>query len=148
LIESGRRILVFTESGRPGVPWLRPAFETFRETPYSFHKIEEFSCRPNRGGNRGSLFQLNHWIDTAPAPKPSNAAIVNAYPFLLARASKCADQRRHLPNVIAVDFYQTGDLFAVVSKLNGVDNSEEPGSDSPTKPGTQAAPKPGAQAAP
>jgi hypothetical protein len=50
--------------------------------------------------------------------------------------------------VIAVDFYQTGDLFAVVSKLNGVDNSEEPGSDSPTKPGTQAAPKPGAQAAP
>jgi len=120
IIESGRRILVFTESGRPGVEWLRPAFETFRETPYTFHTAEEFSCRANRGGNGGSLFQLNHWIDSTPTPKPSNAAIANAYPFLLARAQKCAAERHHLPNLIAVDFYRTGDLLAVVNKLNGV----------------------------
>ncbi len=120
LIESGRRVLVFTESGRAGVPWLRPAFETFRETPYTFHKTEDFSCRANRGGEAGSLLQLNHWIDTTPTPKPSNAAIVNAYSFLLTRAEKCASERRHLPNLIAVDFYRTGDLFAVVNRLNGV----------------------------
>ncbi len=119
-IESGRRILVFTESGRPASEWLRPAFETFRETPYTFHTAEEFSCRANRGGNGGSLFQLNHWIDSTPTPKPSNAAIANAYPFLLARAQKCAAERHHLPNLIAVDFYRTGDLLAVVNKLNGV----------------------------
>ena len=100
--------------------WLRPAFETFRETPYTFHTAEEFSCRANRGGNGGSLFQLNHWIDSTPTPKPSNAAIANAYPFLLARAQKCAAERHHLPNLIAVDFYRTGDLLAVVNKLNGV----------------------------
>ncbi|HWO15033.1 MAG TPA: lipase maturation factor family protein, partial [Polyangiaceae bacterium] len=29
---------------------------------------------------------MNHWIETTPAPKPSNAAIVNAYDFLLKRA--------------------------------------------------------------
>jgi hypothetical protein len=128
-IESGRRVLVFIESGRPGVAWLRPAFETFRETPYSFHKVDDFSCRANRGGDAGSLFQINHWIDTTPAPKPSNAAVVNAYPFLLARAQKCAAERRHLPNLIAVDFYRTGDLLAVVNKLNGVGSPEqtEPG---------------------
>jgi hypothetical protein len=120
LIQSGQRVLLFTESGRPGVPWLRPAFQTFQETPYSFHKVEDFSCRPNRGGDAGSLFQINHWIDTTPTPKPSNAAIVNAYPFLLARAQQCAAERHHLPNLIAVDFYRTGDLFAVVNKLNGV----------------------------
>jgi hypothetical protein len=129
LIESGRRVLVFIESGRPGVTWLRPAFETFRETPYSFHKVEDFSCRANRGGDGGSLFQINHWIDTTPAPKPSNAAIVNAYPFLLARAEQCAAQRHHLPNVIAVDFYKTGDLFAVVNKLNGVGQPDEAASE-------------------
>ena len=28
--------------------------------------------------------------------------------------------RDHLPNLIAVDFYATGDLFKVVEKLNGV----------------------------
>jgi len=130
LIESGRRVLVFIESGRPGVPWLRPAFQTFRETPYTFHKVEDFSCRANRGGDTGSLFQINHWIDTTPAPKPSNAAIVNAYDFLLARAEKCEAQRRHLPNIIAVDFYRTGDLFAVVNKLNGVGQPDEASSQS------------------
>ena len=107
LIESDRRLLVFIESGTPGVSWLRPAFKTFQETPYSFHKIEEFSCRVNRGGDAGQLFQINHWIDTTPTPRPSNAAIVNAYSFLLARAEQCASERHHLPNVIAVDFYQT-----------------------------------------
>jgi hypothetical protein len=125
LIESDRRVLVFIESGRPGVAWLRPAFKNFQETPYSFHKVEEFSCRVNRGGDAGQLFQINHWIDTTPAPRPSNAAIVNAYPFLLARAEQCASERHHLPNVIAVDFYQTGDLLAVVNKLNGVGEPDD-----------------------
>ena len=120
IIQSGKRVLVFIESGKPGVPWIRPAFETFRETPYSFHKVEDFTCRPNRGGDAGSLFQINHWIDTTPTPKPSNAAIVNASAFLMARAQQCAAERKHLPNLIAVDFYRTGDLIAVVNKLNGV----------------------------
>ena len=125
LIQSGRRVLVFIESGRPGVSWLRPAFETFRETPYSFHKVQDFSCRANRGGNAGPLLQINHWMDTAPpAHKPSDAAIVNRYSFLLGRARKCSAERRHLPNLIAVDFYRTGDLLAVVNKLNGVAQDE------------------------
>jgi hypothetical protein len=137
LIESGKRVLLFTESGRPGVPWLRPAFTTFRETPYTFHRVEDFSCRANRGGDAGPLFQINHWIDTTPTPKPSNAAIVNAYPFLLARAERCAEERHHLPNLIAVDFYKTGDLFAVVDKLNGVEEPEEKESESSGNPTAQ-----------
>ena len=140
LIESGKRVLAFTESGKPGVPWLRPAFQTFRETPYSFHKVGDFSCRPNRGGDTGTLFQINHWIDTTPTPKPSNAAIVNAYDFLLARAEKCAAERRHLPNLIAVDFYRTGDLFSVVNKLNRVGEPDEP--ESPPKSSSPTGPAP------
>jgi hypothetical protein len=130
LIETGRRVVVFTESGRPGVPWLRPAFAAFRETPYTFHKVEDFSCRANRGGDAGQLLQVNHWIDTTPTPKPSNAAVVNAYEFLLARAEQCAAERRHLPNLIAVDFYQTGDLLAVVNKLNRVAQPDFPETES------------------
>jgi hypothetical protein len=130
LIESGQRVVVFTESGRPGVPWLRPAFQTFQETPYSFHKLQDFTCRANRGGNTGPLFQINHWIDTTPTPKPSNAALVNAYPFLLSRAEQCAAERRRLPNLVAVDFYRTGDLLAVVNKLNGVAGQDSPAPES------------------
>lgn len=118
LIDSGQRLVVFIESGRSGVPWLLPAFEHFQETPYSFHKVDEFSCVANRGGTAGSLFLMNNWVETTPTPRPSNAATVNARDFLVARARKCTAERGHIPNVIAVDFSGTGDVVGAVSILN------------------------------
>jgi hypothetical protein len=120
LVASGQNVLAFLESGRPGVSWLRPAFDLIQETPYTFLTPEEFSCRPNRGGTAGSLFQINHWIETTPAPRPSNAEIVNAHDFLLGRARRCQRERERRPNLLAVDFYRSGDLFGVVDELNGV----------------------------
>ena len=119
LVDGNQRLIVFAESGRPGVAWLRPAFETIQETPYTFHRPEDFSCRPNRGGSAGSLFQINHWIETTPAPRPTNAEVVNAYDFLLRRARQCQAARGHLPNAIAVDFYDVGDVVGVARTLNG-----------------------------
>ena len=121
LIDWGQRLVLFIESGKPGVPWLRPAWESMQETPYSFHRPADFSCRPNRGPASSPFFQINHWIETTPAPRPSNAEIVNAYDVLLARARACREQRQRLPNILAVDFYDVGDLFRVVHTLNGLD---------------------------
>jgi hypothetical protein len=125
LIASNQRVIAFIESGHPGVSWLRPAFDNIQETPYSFHTPEEFSSKTNRGGTGGSLFQINHWIETTPTPQPSNAAVVNAYDFLLQRVQACAKERKHLPNIIAVDFYRTGDLFRVVQTLNEIDPAQD-----------------------
>jgi hypothetical protein len=121
LVASGQNVLVFLESGRPGVSWLRPAFRHIQETPYTFHAPEEFSCRANRGGNAGSLFQINHWIETTPAPRPSNAERVNARDVLLSRARQCERERTRLPNILAVDFYLSGDLFQVVAEMNDLE---------------------------
>jgi hypothetical protein len=121
LIDRDQRLVLFSESGRPGIPWIHPAFDSMQETPYTFHKPEDFSCRPNRGGTTPPMFLLNHWIETTPAPKPSNAEIVNAYDFLLKRARTCQEERHRLPNIIQVDFYDVGDLFRVVRTLNGLD---------------------------
>lgn len=123
MIADGGRVAVFLESGRPGVDWLRPAFSEMRETPYAFHSPEEFSCQPNRGGDAGALFLLNHWIETTPAPKPSNAALVNRYDVLQARLKRCETERARKPNIVAVDFYQTGDLLRMVNERNGVTSS-------------------------
>jgi len=123
IIDADQRLIVFAESGKPGVGWLRPAWTTFMETPYHFPHIEDFSCRPNRNDDHGELFQINHWIETTPAPRPSNAAIVNAYDFLLRRARQCQRERRHIPNVIAVDFYDIGDVLRVARTLNGLDTA-------------------------
>jgi hypothetical protein len=118
MIDARERVLVLTESGKPGIPWIHPAFQVMQETPYKFKQVSELSCGPNRGGSAGSLLLVNNWIDTTPAPKPSNAAIVNAFDALLARAQKCGKSRGRLPNVIAVDFYRTGDVVKVARALN------------------------------
>lgn len=119
--DANQRVVTFLETGTPGVDWMYPAFESIQETPYRARTPAELSCRPNRGGTSGSLFLLNHWIETPPTPRPSNAVRVNARDFLLDRAQRCARERSHIPNIIAVDFYRTGDLFAVVQHLNGLD---------------------------
>jgi len=126
LIESGQRVIMMGEDhgGDPKVPWYHPAFESMQETPYHAEKPSELTCAVNRGGTKGSLFLLNNWIDTTPAPRPSNAEKVNAYDTLLRRARECQKERGLLPNVIAVDFYRTGDVFGVADTLNGVGRTQ------------------------
>ncbi len=120
LIQSGKRAIVFIESGTPGVQWLRATIGNIQETPYFFADPSEFSCTPGRGGTEGSLFQVNHWIQTTPAPKPANATVVNAMAVLLPRVRRCATERHHLPNIIAVDFHNIGDVLAVVDTMNAI----------------------------
>jgi hypothetical protein len=119
MVETDQRVLVTAENNAAGVDWYHPAFEVMQETPYEFHDPAEFSNRPNRGGTGGSLLLLNHWIETTPMPKPSNAAIVNARDALLARIRAFRRERGRLPNLVAVDFYGTGDLVPLVQEING-----------------------------
>ncbi len=118
IIASGRRVLVWIESGKPGVPWLRAFQQTWQETPYTFHTPAEFSCRPNRGGTAGSLFLLNHWIETTPAPRPIERRGGERLRRVV-RTGTAVRRRAEAPvNVVQVDFFGTGDLFRVVDSLN------------------------------
>jgi hypothetical protein len=126
MIQSDQRVVVFAEQHSEGVPWYHQAFETFQETPYGFKSPEDFSNKPNRGGTSGSLLLMNNWVETPPSSIPSNAAIVNAYDFLLKRARACRRERRMVPNLIAVDFYRTGDLFKVCRTMNGIPEATGP----------------------
>jgi hypothetical protein len=118
MAETDQRVLVLAENDWKGVDWYHPAFEVMQETPYGFRDTTEFSNRPNRGGEGGSLLLMNHWIETTPMPKPSNAEIVNAKRALEKRIRAFERQRGRVPNLVAVDFYGTGDLMEVVKELN------------------------------
>jgi hypothetical protein len=118
MAETDQRVLVLAENDWKGVDWYHPAFEVMQETPYGFRDTTEFSNRPNRGGDGGSLLLMNHWIETTPMPKPSNAEIVNAKRALEKRIRAFERQRGRVPNLVAVDFYGTGDLMEVVKELN------------------------------
>lgn len=118
MIATDQRVVVMAENDTTGVAWYHPAFEVMQETPYTFHTPEEFSNAPNRGGTAGSLLLMNHWIESTPMPKPSNAEIVNARGVLLKRIEACERERHHMVNLVAVDFYGVGDLIPVVRELN------------------------------
>jgi len=126
LVEMDQRVLVFAEHDAEGVEWYHQAYDVFQETPYEFKDPSEFSNRPNRGGTSGTLLLMNHWIETLPAPQPKNAEIVNMYDVLYKRARRCRNERRMIPNLVAVDFYRTGDLVRVVQALNGIEEGPAP----------------------
>jgi hypothetical protein len=129
MIDSGGRVLMMAENdaGEGSIPRYHEAYdELVQETPFHFTDPEQLiepkklaaSCEPNRGPDDASLFLINHWIDTSPAPRPSNAKLVNEKQVLLKRIHRC-ERIRGLPaGLIAVDFYREGDLFEVVDQLN------------------------------
>src|SRR5215207_878977 len=129
LIGANRRLVVLAENEAGSAPWYQHVYDRItEETPFSFGAPAQLtdlaglaaSCAPNRGPEGAPLFLVNHWITTDPAPRPSKAAAVNAREPLMRRARECGRIRGHVPNLLAVDFYRRGDLFAVVDALNGV----------------------------
>jgi hypothetical protein len=118
MVDTDQRIVVMTENLRSGIEWCHWMQDVVQETPYTFHDSTQFSNRPNRGGKSGSIYLMNHWIESTPMPKPSNASVVNAHDFLLKRIRAFRRQRGHYPNLVAVDFYRVGDLVGVCRELN------------------------------
>jgi hypothetical protein len=129
LIERGERLVLLAENEGGAAPWYQPAFDRVtQDTPFTFKRPELLldparlaaSCAPNRGPSGAPLLLVNHWINTDPVPRPSDAARVNAAGPLLRRARECERDRRGRVSLLAVDFYRRGDLFAAVDTLNGL----------------------------
>ena len=129
MIAENQRLVVLAENQAGAAPWYQLAYKhLLQETPFEFGRASELttpaslaaSCRPNRGPADAPLLLLNHWVTTDPVPRPSDADKVNAYGPLLRRARECERIRGHLPNLLAVNFDQSGDVFGVVDTLNGV----------------------------
>lgn len=117
LIDADTRLLVTAESEGPPPDWYQHAWDLYWDTPYSFDTADDFNCDLNRGDPTNPLFLLNHWVGALPVD--DNAAEVNTAAVLGARAEQCRDEWGHVPNIVAVDFYDEGDLFTVVDALNG-----------------------------
>lgn len=123
MIDANRPLVVMTESGAAGPPWLHSAWELMQETPYAFRTPADFSCAESRGRPDSPLFLLNHWIHKV-TPSPADADSVNAYDVLLRRALECQMERGRVPNFVAVNFYDRGNVLAVVDALNGIPLSD------------------------
>jgi hypothetical protein len=132
LIEADKRLFVMAEvdAGSGAIPWYHQGFELAMETPYTFTSAEELAspagCVKNRGGTGKPLFQLNHWVEKLPR-SPSTAEKVNGFDFLVRRARLCQQLRNDaLPNIVAVDYYNKGDVVDVTQALNGLPPEAKP----------------------
>ena len=118
MVEARRTLLVLAEH-KGGTPaWYTKGYGIFQDTPYTFATPQQFSCAKNRGPADAPLFELNHFITNSEPPSVTEARTVNAYDVLMPRAEQCMQERGLLPNIIAVDFYDQGDLLKVVEDLN------------------------------
>jgi hypothetical protein len=121
MIDGGTRLLVSAENNGQAGSWYHNIWKLAWDTPYKYFDMEDFSCRPNRGTKGNSLFLLNHWVNTwLDLPSETNAVAVNASKVLYERAEECRREAGKTPNFIVVDFYERGDLFRVVERLNGI----------------------------
>lgn len=121
MISSNKRLLVLMENtgGGSDYPYLHQGFELVGDTEYTFDSADDFTCTLKRGSADSPLFLVNHWLASF-ARLVSNAEQVNAYEVLRARIDECAQVRGRAPNLLAVNWYDRGDLFRVVDELNGV----------------------------
>jgi hypothetical protein len=120
MVDSGRRLVIGLEKGDLG-PAIPNVYDDglVQEVPYRFSSVEKLegpgTCRSNRGQDGAPLFLLNHWVSP---PSPELAAEANSKDVLLTRAERCSKERRQPVNLVAVDFYESGDLLATVDELN------------------------------
>jgi len=121
MIDSGGRILWMAEEDAGDVPWLHQQFELVQENPYdkSTQKalLSDGGCAANRGEDDNPLFLLNQFVTTIP-PRASNAKTVNARKTILEQVERCERVRDRRPNLIAVDFFRTGDVVGAANELN------------------------------
>jgi hypothetical protein len=130
MIDTEQQVVVYAERNGGAAPWYTAGYDgAVQETPFTFKRVPQLAtasnwprtCVPNRGTDDAPLFLINHWINTDPTPRPSDAAEVNTVPVLTGRARQCERIRDRHPTLLAVDFTQQGDLYGAADVLNGVE---------------------------
>lgn len=121
MIDSGHRLVVLMENQDGGTtyPWQLPGFSLVQDTPFHFTSAAQFSCDRLRGSADSPLLLVNHWLSNQ-LSRVSDSAKINAQDVLGPRVMQCQQERHHLPNFVAVNYYDEGDLFQVVDQLNGL----------------------------
>ncbi len=121
MIDSDERLVVLMENEGGGAtyPYLHQGFDLVQDTEYTFDTAADFTCTLKRGEPDNPLLSINHWL-AGFTRLVSNAEQINAYDVLRARVDECREVRGRTPSMIAVNWYDRGDLFQVVDELNGV----------------------------
>jgi hypothetical protein len=121
MIDSGRRVVVMMErhGGGTAYPSLLPAFSYVQDTPFTNPTVADLSCDRKRGTAGSPLLLVNYWLANFRS-LVTDARKTNALGVLGPYLARCKQERGMLPNFVAVNFFNEGDLFRAVDQLNGI----------------------------
>ena len=117
LIASGRRLVIFDEDDGGDASWYQPGFVFLQDTSIDSLLDSPIACDPRRGTPESPLLLMNHWIDRFP-PSPRRNRAASDRRTLLQRIRNCRNALGRPPNLIAVDFYEGGDVIRIARELN------------------------------
>lgn len=124
MVERGQRVVVFGEEDTAGVSWYHDQFSYVRDTPYDLPSaavlLSPEGCAIGRGTTDSPYLLINQFVAGEP-PLPGPARTVNQRDAIVSHARECRDALAGLPGLIAVDFWETGDVVGAARELNDVD---------------------------
>jgi len=108
-----------TSNGGPALPGYHEMWNFIQDTEYNFASTNDFNCNYLRGNTNADLFLLNHFLTVA-TPQPLSATATNAWGLVLDRARQCSTSRGLHPNLLYIDFFNSGDVFRAADTLNRI----------------------------
>jgi len=134
LISAGTRLVVFLDYGadESKAAYLLNEFDYYFETPFDWTDASFDQCsidRPAGSSAEGKMYLVNRFLDInlfgtgvlvpdRNAASTTNAAIGDG--SIGAQSDLCEGLYRRKPNVVLVDYYNIGNVFAAQAALNGL----------------------------
>ncbi|KAJ2613078.1 hypothetical protein H4S08_002406 [Coemansia sp. RSA 1365] len=127
MIDAGKRLVVFTDSkADAAVPWILNEGSYAVQTSFAVEEGSSFDCKPLK--QIQPLWVMNHFVFTNytvlgynfERPAPNSAGSVNTLNSIVDQSKLCSSAG-HFANFVTVDYYDVGDTFKAVAKINGVD---------------------------
>ncbi|RUS30869.1 PLC-like phosphodiesterase [Jimgerdemannia flammicorona] len=134
MIDANQRVVNFVDTGAnyTVAPWLHAEYDFVFETPFSVLNESGFVCtvdRPKNPANQNSMmYVMNHFLYGSLSiagieielPQPGKVNTTNSDASLGLQERTCTSTFGRIPNYIAVDFYEAGDVFQLLASMNGV----------------------------
>jgi hypothetical protein len=126
LIDIDKRLIIFSDKKDASInqKWYHYIWDYAVETSFSAVETTDLNSTFNRGTATNDLCILNHFLvnKSLGTGNRHKAEVVNSNTFMMSRIDKFRSETAKFPNFITVDFYNIGNCFENVNKLNQVED--------------------------
>jgi hypothetical protein len=122
LIDLKRRLVVFANTPDTGPDWLLARGVNVWETAANWASPITMTCGAAIGNTSLPFGLVHHYIaeDNGDASTSYTSTQVNDIALVVARLSRCIEEHGRVPNFVAVDYFEAGDVVGATQVINGI----------------------------